>query len=108
MLRVSYLDLSGNLRSYEGSETGFDWDLVAEVIDSDRSQDTTADPTPHGDPDQPPLATRIEVADILSSGETQWQMTEALIPLSPLSADELAAAESVLNPAYFDDLMAAQ
>ncbi|MCP3916543.1 MAG: hypothetical protein GY711_13375 [bacterium] len=113
-LSVSYLDLSGTVRGYEGPEVDFDWRLVAEVIRTERDRgdqqsDLQSDqPGDAQDPPAAPAGVRSTVSDTLDAGYSKDAMTALLIDLSPLSPEEMDIAEPILGPAHYRELERAQ
>ncbi|MCP3914748.1 MAG: hypothetical protein GY711_04210 [bacterium] len=102
-LFVSYLDHSRNVQEYEGFESEFDWDLVAEVITSKRSKDASEDepaanPGPTGVRQgiQDKIDLRIEYG-LTYGGEV---FIDNLIEYLPLSSDEWSAIYDI--PDDFD------
>jgi len=91
VLDVAYRDLGGNVTTYAGMESGFDWTNVQDVDALSRDGVAVAVPPPDVlKPPPPPISpamTAIKDTNLDSS-----QLKSALISASPLTAAELMAS----------------
>ena len=116
VLTIEYIDHSGATQNYTGTEDLFDWTQVAEILklerDATRPQEepyTEPEPAPEPplEPEPEPLRQEVmEWVDAYPMLMNEKDMVDGLIPLSPLSPEELAAVEAKgIGPGQYGRLM---